>query len=482
LSGYSWLRDGLIPAEGALLEGLWIYAWLSFALAPALHLPARPFAVGWIVLLILLPAVFSRFMEYLLPWRYRLRTWLVAALVVLLFVLFIKLQGVPSRSFWDWRWLVDALFPWASLEGPARLGVLGLAWFTGMALAGRGLWLAASTIDDDFAVRGFLIGLAAFLSLFVVLLVALTDGPDQTRLGLLLGVYFCVSLSWLALVKRQTIETQAFTEASGRVGLSWLALLTTASLVIVAAAVLLANVAGSHALDRLGPIVLTVIVTVALLLIALARLLPRWLMGQPEAQDNSQLNQALEELARLNNGKHLPIPPHLLESLLAGAAVIALALLIVQIGRLRIRRAQRDEEHTSLWSWRLFLSQLRSLFRRPARPHIKQRDRRRATPARATTDTQLALDSPATSIRALYLAVLRWARQLGHPRHTARTASEFERELGHLLPPELANDLTGAYLEVRYGPSAGAPLDPALLAARWEAERAALAEGEASDP
>ncbi|MGH2468626.1 MAG: DUF4129 domain-containing protein, partial [Chloroflexota bacterium] len=214
---------------------------------------------------------------------------------------------------------------------------------------------------------------------------------------------------------------------------------------------------------------------------ALARLLPRWLMGQPEVQDNSQLNQALEELARLNNGKHLPIPPHLLESLLAAAAVIALVLLVVQIGRLRIRRAQRDEEHTSLWSWRLFLRQLRNLFRGPARPHIKPRDKRRATAARAATHTPLALDSPAASIRALYVAVLRWARQQGHPRHTARTASEFERELDRLLPSDLAGDLTGAYLEVRYGPPEGAPRDPAPLAARWEAQRA-LAEGEAAGP
>src|SRR5437588_198496 len=56
-SGYSWLRDGLIPGQSALLETLWITPWVSLALASNAGVADVRFPLPVLLTLVAAPAL-----------------------------------------------------------------------------------------------------------------------------------------------------------------------------------------------------------------------------------------------------------------------------------------------------------------------------------------------------------------------------------------------------------------------------------------
>ncbi|GAC1393522.1 MAG: hypothetical protein NVS4B11_35010 [Ktedonobacteraceae bacterium] len=143
--------------------------------------------------------------------------------------------------------------------------------------------------------------------------------------------------------------------------------------------------------------------------------------------------------------------------LLTGKILLPLliVLLIVLIIRLVMRRrnsrlTQRVEVHESLWSWELFLTQLKALFHALWLRLFPQSAS--ATQIQGAED-EMTSEPTARSIREIYRAMLRWAAQHGYPRKKNETPYEFRSRLHTRLPltePELST-VTEAYTAIRYG-------------------------------
>ncbi len=134
--------------------------------------------------------------------------------------------------------------------------------------------------------------------------------------------------------------------------------------------------------------------------------------------------------------------------------VIVLAILLVRLAlkrrRVRLMTQREDEQHESLWSWELFLTQLRAFLRAlwfrffpPGAVGEQQQGVEEDMPGEPT----------ARSIREIYRAMLRWAAGRGYPRKKDETPYEFRSRLNERMPlaePELGT-VTEAYTAIRYG-------------------------------
>jgi hypothetical protein len=428
---YSWLRDGLIPGASAVLESLWVFAWISFLLATGEGTASIRYPYGWLLALIVLPALFGRWLDRSYWGPQRLRQYGLTALVVALFVGFM----IPYHA-------------------------AGAAWLAAAALLGRGMWLAMSDVTADSASGWFLAGFGAFLGLLAILLVAHPAGweADQRELGPLLATYLFGGLSWLALVRRQEMEERAFRRPENSVNGTWLALLASISFagkgalvglleIVAAFAALVWDAATFVVVNWLGPALV-------------------WLFGHLPA------GSGRSGAGRLFGGRTPPrnvdatllawLQAHLpLEVVLALAAAILLGLLAIWLA-LKYRSwvsGADDEERTSLWSWRLFWSQLRQMLNGIRRF-------RAGTPTGALADERPA--PLLSSIRQLYTAVLQASRNRELPRRPADTPLEFEPILHDQLGPVLAHDLTAAYLVARYAEADPDMAEVADLRHRWE--------------
>ncbi|MDE3074483.1 MAG: DUF4129 domain-containing protein [Chloroflexota bacterium] len=479
MKGYSWLADGLIPGQSGLIEALWAYGWLTFALAPLTIEQASPLSFPWVVALLVLPAVAGRYLDYVFRLRPASR-WLLAAIVLALFTAFMKTQTLPNRSLLDWRWLVDVLFPWTSIESASRGAAVSFGWLAGICLLGRGTALALNEIDEDSATAWFLGGLGAFVVLLLGVLLSRTpSATEESQLLAMLAAYFCLGLTWQALVKRQQVAQQAFGRASNTPAMSWLGVFATVSLSILGLAVVVTGFGAqiARALGQLAawlfelllPVLLFIWAVVVFVLSRLPRLklAPAANAQQPTDDELRQILEQMQRLAALL--RTLPIPPHIAQWLLFLGVVALFSLLLHVIRRRRRLWTTTTEERTSLWSWRAFMADVQHLAAAPRRVRLR-------LPRPYGGTLRHAPARKPSSIRALYRAVLRWCRERGHARQPAATPREFAPSLRGLIPPDLERELTASYILARYGLEDAPEPDVARLIRSWEAFRRATPE------
>jgi len=475
LSAYNWLRDGLIPAAGALAEALCLFAWLALApilidaLDPLAQLPAPPFNFGWVWLLLAAPPLAGRLLDVAVP-RHTARRWSLAGLSFVLFALFIQTQALGSAHVPDWRTAGDVLFPWA-VEPAAMASHVAIYWFSAVLLLARGLWLAASEYDSG-AARGWFVGW--LLALFVLCLLSSAGGAPTSSLaalGLIAAVYFSVGLAWLTLVRRMEMEEDAFLRPGAQFTWTWLAIMLTGAVAMLAVAAALTGLQGAvrasaraiiPAVMLLWPILGAVVVWPAHVMWfdviqPLLSLLPRDLLmavanDQPEAIPTPAPGQL--------NVPPMALPPHLAEwTLLVVIVVCIVALFRWRVAAVRdARPPAAPQVHVALWSWRSFLARLVQLL--SAAPAVSA-PKAKQPPAQ---------ERAPMSVRLVYRAVLLWCQDRHRPRPAGATPLEFEGELGQLLTPELAQQLTRTYVRIRY---ANQPEDPASAEQLLEAWRAA---------
>jgi hypothetical protein len=445
---YSWLRDGLIPGVSAVLESLWAFAWISFLLATGENTSGIRYPYLWVVAMILLPALFGRWLDRTYWGPQKLRQYGLTTLLVILFAGFM----VPYHA-------------------------AGAAWLAAVALLGRGMWLAMSDITADSASGWFLAGFGAFLLLLALLLVAHPAGweADQQRLGPLVALYLFGGLSWLALVRRQEMEERAFRKPEDSVNGTWLVLLCGISAAMIVAVGVLSFGGRGLLVDVITAAggLLALIWSVANYVVVnwLGPLLV-WLFGHLPAggvggrfldgplfrarRPPGDLDARLLAWLRV----HIPV-----EFVLALSSAIILALIGIWLA-LKYRSwvsGADDEERTSLWSWRLFLAQLREALRGLRRSFAGGHGQ--ASAAVAPEPPQLS------SIRQLYAAVLRASRERELPRRPADTPLEFAPVLDGQLGAGLARDLTAAYVHARYAESEPDEDRVADLSRRWQLVR-----------
>ncbi|MGH2365546.1 MAG: hypothetical protein ACRDHX_12965, partial [Chloroflexota bacterium] len=369
MTGFNWLRELFLPGEGALIEALCVFGWTAFAIGPFFLGTYAPLALPWAIALAVVPVVVGRW----LLWRFSNRTLaaiLLALLVLLCFGAFVKLQVVPWQSLGDARWLEHIVFPWGNNETPSQQDQAMVVWMVGAALTARAVWLTLSEPDNDSATTRFVIGLGTFLLLFLVVL--FTSSPtaqQQLLLGILLGVYFCLGLSWQAIVKQEGIAQQTYGRLPARIGLAWVRVLSTISLALVAVALIIVGLQGGIAqvLGGLAGLVLRLLELVGHGLFAVLLFLASVLhLGGPLfwVGTTAVSGTLFDRIAT----------PTVLVGALVAAIYCVLHFRSQPPGwygagdgeRFRFPRRRRSgnlegAQRTSLWSWRLFRRQLREL-------------------------------------------------------------------------------------------------------------------------
>ncbi|HEX6513098.1 MAG TPA: DUF4129 domain-containing protein, partial [Chloroflexota bacterium] len=351
---------------------------------------------------------------------------------------------------------------------------LGTGFLAAVVLLTRGIWLGLGEITSESAAGWFLAGLGAFLALLGVLLVAhpMTYDADRQVLGPMLAAYLFAGLCWLAVVRRQDMEEEAFRRPASGLNGTWLVLLSGISAALLGVVTLL-SFGGGGLLTGLLRLIAAV---VAGIWAAATWIVESWL-GPALVWLFAHL-PALPLRPRTGGGLfgRRPPPTDLDARLLAWLQVhlpiqVLLVLVFLMMAvllaawlayRYRAWRSRADdEERTSLWSWALLWQQLRDALRGMRRALASRTpSRRNAHAAFPWTDV--------SSIRQLYALALRWCRQRQRPRRPAETPMEFEPVLDELVGPPLARDLTSAYLIARYGERDPGDSEVARLRRRWE--------------
>lgn len=147
--------------------------------------------------------------------------------------------------------------------------------------------------------------------------------------------------------------------------------------------------------------------------------------------------------------------------------VVLIVLIVMLFTRMRRTRVARrlDEVHESLWSWKLFLTQVRAFF---SVLWLRLFPRRVAVSVQGNID-EGAVEPAARSIREVYRAMLRWAADRGYPRKKDETPYEFRLRLRARLPltePELGT-MTDAYTAIRYGRAVPSDAEVAYVQQTW---------------
>jgi hypothetical protein len=129
-----------------------------------------------------------------------------------------------------------------------------------------------------------------------------------------------------------------------------------------------------------------------------------------------------------------------------------------------VRSARAVELRESLWSWTLFLAQLRAMLRL-----FFRRFKRRHAAGTGAVMEEIQGEPAARTIREIYRAMLKRAAARGLPRKRCETPYEFNQRLAHQLPASASHLalLTEVYIATRYGSILPDPAELARVQQAW---------------
>ncbi|HEV2659080.1 MAG TPA: DUF4129 domain-containing protein, partial [Ktedonobacteraceae bacterium] len=145
---------------------------------------------------------------------------------------------------------------------------------------------------------------------------------------------------------------------------------------------------------------------------------------------------------------------------------LILWLMVRLLRRRQIKIAHREPQdmRESVWSWGLFLGQIRAFFLALWQRFFPQHGREQVQVKEEASGTP-----PARTMREIYRALLRWTATRGYARQQDETPYEFRARLGAHLPqsePELGR-LTELYTALRYDNTHAADSEVASAQADW---------------
>lgn len=399
------------------------------------------------------------------------------AVVVLLVgtALFSFWMGVYSASmaFFDPTWLgtlVNDLLL-LSTEALHIVGILVLILF----FCWRGLRLSHRVLEPGYILNTLRIGLGVILAVIVIGAVTHTASANEFLLLLLVPLFLLFTLTSHSLAQKMFMHSAHHTgEYDSTVSheRALLGIVMAFGAVLLMVSLFLGAVASpaflANAQRIFEPVALVYNAIVNVIAFAMVLLITPiiWLLNLFHFKNQAQRVQTQTISAICKQRPHAPqclksVSPQtafnpvlvLTIKILLPLLVIVLLVLIVRLlmRRRGISRASRIVEvHENLWSWALFWTQVRSLFRAFWLHFFPQQ----AEVTRVQEHEGDATHEPAArSIREVYRAMLRWASQRGYPRKRDETPYEFNARLRAALPstePQ-GSTLTEAYTAVRYG-------------------------------
>ncbi len=415
-------------------------------------------------------------------------------LVVLLIVgatLFSLWNGLyaSTLAFYDPTWLANLLSDVFLLgNGAFRVGViialiLYFYW--------RGLRLARTTIEPGNVFFGIRLGIGVMLAVIVYRAATNTTSSDEALLLLLIPLFLVAALLAHAFAQTTFVRTLHSTGLQGSVSLQERALflisiafgvvLLLASLVVGAFASpdFLAGLQGVFAPVVIAYNWLTTAIAFAMTLLIAPFVLFLQLFHlkfQPPKIKTNQTTPLTRYCLEHPHASQCVVPPGgpnellltLIKIILPIVLVIVVVLLVVLLRRMRRARIahKTDEVHESLWSWELFLTQLRAFLHAL---WLRLFPRRPVVALEQGIVDERAFEPTARTIREMYRALLRWAADRGYPRKKDETPYEFRQRLHSRLPltePELGV-MTDAYTAIRYGRSVPSDADVAHVQQTW---------------
>lgn len=451
-----WLRDGLIPVGQAVNETIPLYALIVLIAATGQH----GLTLSYVMLagMVATAAWLTRLTDLLPRFWYCGRV-VLSVLTVLFLVLWAHLTLAPEAAWNPPVILMLISRPWL-IDPTISGGMLFTSWFLGVCLWSRGLWIGLQPAAASTESRWFIGGMAILLLLVIV--ASTGTGPQAAAvvqpLRILVLTYFFVGLLVLALVHAATLSGTGGPTPGASV--PWL--------VAVAVPIAAVPLAGLFLTVGVAPAVRVAMWTavdvglvawhvalwigywILLFLAWLSSLFPAWpggplhsRAGAPRPPPPVRLPGIAQHFASST------FDATIIVVLLAAAMLVGMLAWLLTRQRVAIEVAVSEEERSSVWSWALFLSQMRALWdalwqRRSL--GLKPNTGAAAVPAAPTTEDEF-------DVRALYRRFLQRAALLRYPHPPTVTPWEFARILLRSAPAHAQEigQVTDIYDRTRYG-------------------------------
>ncbi len=495
----------LIPFLFAAMEACWIDAIFLGLAALGLFQLHSPFMPLWVPFLMIAGSQWLYSSLVLRAARQRggvedfsefsIAPWFVPFLIIItLFVIWLSVY-LPTAFVLDPRWLLLMLSDILFLNVRAYHVVCIIAICT--YFCWRGIRLSGRTYEPSQIFATMRLGIGIILAIIVIRSASASAGvvqSDEVTLLLLIPFFLFLGLSAHALARinfvrhAHQIDTEASINAQER---SILFIIGSLGIVLLVAA-WIADTVGNPALlaqtfqlyQWLNVVYNWLINAFAILAIIITAPL-FWLLAWYESLFPPHLPPVNSTPARGNHqaATHaiqpiqlapfiIPVVKVLIPILLLLAASLLLRWALRRRRRARITSKKRVTEiHESLWSWHLFLAQLRSL--------LLAFWHRFFPPRTSVEEEQIWLDdskaAPAVrTIREMYRAMLKRAAGRGYSRLRIETPYEFQQRLDERTPlasPYIA-PVTDAYTAIRYGDIVPGEAEVARVRQAWvELER-----------
>ncbi|HLJ33694.1 MAG TPA: DUF4129 domain-containing protein [Ktedonobacteraceae bacterium] len=491
----------LIPFLFAAMEACWIDAIILGLAILGLFQMHRPFMPLWLPFLVIAGS------QWLYNWLavratqvqgddndvsdFSIARWFVPLLsIIALFAIWLSVY-MPGFFVLDPRWLLTMLSDILSLNVQAYhvISIIAICVY----FCWRGIRLSGREYEPSHIFSALRLGIGVILAVIVVRAASTSGGvalPDEVTLLLLIPIFLFLGLSAHALARinfvrhSHQLDTETSINAQER---SVLFVISALGVVLLVAAWIADTIGNPAILAQtlqlfrwVGVVydwliaafgVLAVIVTAPLfwLLTWYESLFPPHLPNPSSSSNNGRTG--------LPNPAHLSaLPPFivpfvrvLIPILLLLAAFLLLRWALRRRRRTRIKSRKRVLEiHESVWSWQLFLAQLRGL--------LLALWHRFFPPRAAAEEEQTLLDDRKSAptvrtIREMYRAMLKRAAGRGYSRLRIETPHEFQQRLDGRTPlasPHIT-PITDAYTAIRYGDIVPDETEVARLRHEWGA-------------
>ncbi len=473
LKKVNWIADIFAPLAVILMEVFCLCAWLIYIGRLPMVTNPRP-VLGFLSLLFLLGGSFV-VTRFFLKRKWPL-AWIQVSIVVcglIAIFLVLRIEYAAGFNLFSGQWF--AAYGQEVLNFFTKYPPFVFAIIAGLYCWWRGISLARSRLYFEDIYQAFLIQLTTLVFLIISWNFTYKTGAMKnitSNIGIYVVGFFFFGLLALALSNLRVLQEKFKKrgDLSRNLGRRWL----TTIIVVICGVVLLgigfATIFSTQFISLLGKGMSSIsgaysdIIYFILLIVGF---LVTWIYYVGEFFLNLLTGKAtptppqpIQQIIPKNNQSNTTsfLSPHFI-LILKIVIVVLIAVLVIYLITRAIQRQHRkdltedvEEEQESLGSWAgfkadilVFLKWLTQLFIRKKQP----------APVNTEGDRQAAEDNPGRklSIREIYQHLLRQGARLQIPRENYETPSEYARRLGKALPDgkEPLNEITGLYIDVRYG-------------------------------